>query len=387
MQYRKFGQLDFDVSTLGFGCMRLPVTEGEIGERSANVDEEKAIHMIRYAIDQGVNYFDTAYIYNHGRSEEILGKALKDGYREKVKIATKIPFWQAKNQDDLERMLDEELKRLDVDYIDMYLLHMLSHMNWNMVKELKVLDFLDKAKAEGKIKHVGFSFHDGLHLLKEIIDTYDWEFCYIQLNYLDENYQAGLPGVKYAHEKGLAVVVMEPLRGGNLVKVVPEDVQKIWDQAVIKRTPAEWGLRWVANHPEVSAVLSGMSSMDQVKENIEIFNEATHSSLTKEELMLIDQAKHIYKERIKFNCTQCNYCMPCPQGVFIRGIFNFYNNAFLFGKKEEALQFHQRMEKIGRGASACNECGRCENICPQHLPIIKYLKEADHAFKSGLKDL
>ncbi|WP_066498136.1 aldo/keto reductase [Abyssisolibacter fermentans] len=384
MQYRKFGKLDFEVSTLGFGCMRLPVLDGESGERNINIDEKESIRMIRYAIDNGVNYFDTAYLYNKGKSEIILGKALKDGYREKVKVATKIPIWLAKTHDDLYKILDEELERLDVEYIDMYLLHMLSHMNWEMVEKLKVFDFLDNAKKSGKIKHVGFSFHDGFHLFKEIINSYDWEFCYIQFNYLDENYQAGIKGLKYAYDKGLAVVIMEPLRGGSLVKIIPEDVKKIWNQSDVKRSPAEWGFRWVCNHPEVATVLSGMSNMNQLEENITTFSNALAGSLTNKELETINKVKKVYKQNIKVNCTQCNYCMPCPEGVYIRGIFNFYNNAALFNKKQEAIEFYSRMKKMGKDYSRCVGCRKCEKICPQHLPITELLKEAHNAFENGL---
>lgn len=387
MQYRKLGKTGFEASTLGFGCMRLPVLDGEPDERSTNIDEFQSIKLIRQAIDLGVNYIDTAYTYNQGMSEVVLGKALKDGYREKVKIATKLPVWLAKNNDDLNRMLNEELERLQTDSIDMYLMHMLSHMNWDMVKKLNVFDFLDKAKQDGKIKYVGFSFHDGLHLLKEIIDSYNWDLCYLQLNYIDDNYQSGLEGVRYAYDKGLGVVVMEPLRGGSLVKDVPSEVQKIWSQSDIKRTPAEWGFRWVCNQPEVSIVLSGMNDTGQVEENARVFETALPSSLTTKELELISKAKDIYLKRIKVNCTQCNYCMPCPQGVFIKGIFNFYNNAYLFDKKEEAISFYGRMKKMKFDASACIECKRCERMCPQHLQIVKHLKEAHAAFESGLSDI
>lgn len=382
MQYRRFGKLDFEISTLGFGCMRLPVLDGESGERNISIDEKESIRMIRYAIDKGVNYFDTAYLYNKGKSEILLGKALKDGYREKIKVATKIPIWLADTHDDLYKILDKELERLDVEYIDMYLLHMLSHMNWEMVEKLKVFDFLDNAKKSGKIKHVGFSFHDGFHLFKEIINSYDWEFCYIQFNYLDEDYQAGVKGLKYAYEKGLAVVIMEPLRGGNLVKIIPEEIKKIWNESDVKRSPAEWGFRWVCNHAEVSTVLSGMSNMNQLQENITTFSNALAGSLTTKELEIINKAKKVYKQNIRVNCTQCNYCMPCPAGVYIRGIFNFYNNAALFNKKQEAIEFYSRMKKMGKDFSQCIMCKKCEKTCPQHLPITKLLKEAHNFFEN-----
>lgn len=387
MQYRKFGKLDFIASTLGFGCMRLPVLDGDAGERAVNIDEEKAVKMIRYAIDKGVNYVDSAYTYNQGRSEIIIGKALEGGYREKVKVATKIPVWLAKDHQDLHRMLDEQLERLQVKSIDMYLLHMLSHMNWSMVKGLDVFRFLDEAKQQGKIINAGFSFHDGMQLFEEIVNSYNWDFCYIQLNYLDENYQAGLRGVRYANEKGLAVVVMEPLRGGNLVKNIPDEAREAMKKYDINRSPAEWGFRWVCNQPEISVVLSGMSSMEQLEENLETFGRALPNSLNEDELKVISTVKAILEKKIKVGCTQCNYCMPCPNDVFIRGIFNFYNNAYLFDKVDEALTFYDRMKKMNKSAESCMECGLCETKCPQHLPIIKHLKEAHDAFENKLRTL
>lgn len=365
--------------------MRLPVVEGSSGEYATMVDEEQTIRMIHYAVEHGINYFDTAYKYNEGKSEVLLGEALRQGgYRDQVKIATKIPAYLAKSRGDLDRMLEVQLQRLQVDCIDMYLLHNLSHMTWDLSKQRDVLSLLDRARQEGLVKYVGFSFHDGFHLFQEIIEAYDWDFCQIQLNYLDEHYQAGLEGLRFATEKGLAVVVMEPLRGGNLVKIVPEEVARVWDRARIKRSPAEWAFRWVANLPEVSTILSGMSSMEQVIENINIFNEVTSHSLGADEMQLINEVKEIYKRRIKVNCTQCSYCMPCPHGVYIRGIFNFYNEASLFDKQEEALKFYQRMKNAHADGSACTHCGRCEMLCPQHLPIRDVLKEIDQEWSEQL---
>jgi predicted aldo/keto reductase-like oxidoreductase len=222
-----------------------------------------------------------------------------------------------------------------------------------------------------------------MKLFIEIVNSYRWDFCYIQMNYLDEKYQAGLEGVRYAYEKGMAVVVMEPLRGGNLVKNIPEEVLTIWQQCDVKWSPAEWGFKWVCNHPEVSVVLSGMNDMEQLKENIRIFEHALPNALCPGKLELIEQVKGIYKQRIKVDCTQCNYCMPCPNDVFIRGIFNFYNNAFLFNKREEALEFYSRMKKLNKSVDSCVECGLCETKCPQHLPIIKYLKDAHNMFEAN----
>ena len=336
MLYRKFGKTNEMVSTLGFGCMRLPL----LGKKDpTNIDEEKAMRLVRCAIDSGVNYIDTAYPYHGtgmahgGASEPFVAKVLKDGYREKVKIATKLPSWLIKTKWDMSAYLNEQLQRLNTTSIDFYLVHAIDRTTWPKLKEVGVDEFLNQAICDGKIKHAGFSFHDKLDLFKEIVDYYDWSFCQIQYNYLDENYQAGTEGLMYAANKGLGVAIMEPLRGGKLVHV-PEDVKNIFDRADKKRTPAEWGLRWILNHPEISVVLSGMNEMEQVLENIAIANETKAHSLTENEFKLIEKAKDVFTKKLKINCTACEYCMPCPQSVNIPRNFDCYNDYFMFGKSD-----------------------------------------------------
>ena len=326
MLYRKFGKTNEMVSILGFGCMRLPLLPG--GDPS-KIDEVLATNLIRYAIDKGVNYIDTAYPYHgkgmgsSGQSEPFLGRVLKDGYREKVKIATKLPSWLIKTRADMDNILNEQLQRLQTDYIDFYLVHALNSTTWKNLKELGISEFLDQAIREGRIKYAGFSFHDKQETFNEIIDWYDWSFCQIQYNYLDEDFQAGKKGLNYAAQKGLGLTIMEPLRGGKLATNLPTTVQDVFNNADKVMTPAEWALRWVWNHPEVSLLLSGMNSMEQVVENIKIAQNAEVNSFTEEENKVIEEAKNVFRQRIKVNCTGCGYCMPCPTGVNIPGCFTY----------------------------------------------------------------
>ncbi len=380
MLYRKFGKTNEMVSILGFGCMRLPILPG--GDPS-KIDEEKATKMIRYAIDSGVNYIDTAYPYHGtgmgsaGQSEPFVAKVLKDGYREKVKIATKLPSWLIKTRADMDKYLNEQLERLETDTIDFYLVHALNNTLWKNLKEAGINEFLDQAIKDGRIKHAGFSFHDKQEYFNEIIDYYDWSFCQIQFNYLDEDFQAGLEGLKYAAQKGLGITIMEPLRGGKLAVGLPEDVQDTFNQAEVKRTPAEWALRWVWNHPEVSALLSGMNTMDQVVENLKVADEANANSLTEKELEIIGEVKKNFKAKIKVDCTACSYCMPCPAGVNIPSCFTNYNNYHMFGQKEEAYNRLSPEQK----ASSCADCGECETHCPQGIPIRQELKNVKDLYE------
>jgi uncharacterized protein len=378
MQYRRFGSCDFDVSTLGFGLMRLPLE----GEDSADIDEAESTRMVHRAIEGGVNYLDTAYAYHGGNSERFAARALAGGLRERIVLATKMPTWLIEAEDDFDRYLDEQLEKLGTDYLDVYLLHALHAERWKQVSELGVTAFLDRALEDGRVRHVGFSFHDDLEVFREIVDSYDWDMCLIQLNFMDRDYQAGVAGMRYAAEQGMAVAVMEPLRGGKLAGRVPDDVRELWAGAKVQRTPAEWALRWVCNHPEVSVVLSGMSSMEQLEENMETVSDARPNSLTDDELALIDEVRDIYLSRMKVNCTECGYCVPCPSEVAIPRVFGLYNDASMYESVEGASRSYSSMLESGKGAPSCVECGQCEEACPQNIPIIETLKRA-HEYLTG----
>ncbi|OPJ57738.1 aldo/keto reductase [Clostridium oryzae] len=374
MLYRKFGKTNEMVSILGFGCMRLPLIPG--GDPS-QIDEKKATELIRYAIDNGVNYIDTAYPYHGngmtkggGASEPFVAKVLKDGYREKVKLATKLPSWLIKSRSDMDKYLNEQLERLETDHIDFYLLHALGREEWDNLKKLGVDEFLDSAIKDGRIKYAGFSFHDKLDVFKEIVDYYNWSFCQIQYNYLDEEFQAGTEGLKYAAEKGLGVTIMEPIRGGKLVNNLPNEAKDAFDKADVKRKPAEWALKWVWNHPEVKVVLSGMNDLQQVVENIKTASETEPNSLTEKEINIINEVNEIIKGKVKVNCTACGYCMPCPAGVNIPRCFSAYNSYNMF-IGDDSYNWIPEAER----ASNCKKCGKCETHCPQGITIRKHLED------------
>lgn len=371
MHYRNFTKNNIQVSALGFGSMRLPILDND----SSKIHEEKAIEMIRYAIDHGVNYIDTAYPYHQGNSEYLVGKALKDGYREKAYLATKLPSWLIKSYEDFDKYLDEQLEKLDTDYIDFYLLHTLNKEYWDNLKALDVLKFIDEAKKSGKIKYIGFSFHDELDVFKEIVDYHDWDFCQIQLNYIDRNYQAGEEGLKYAYDKGISVVIMEPIKGGKLSNP-SDEIKSIWEQNDVKRTPSEWALRWVLNHKEVSILLSGMNTIEQVKENIKTVSDAKANHLNEKEIELIHKVTSIYQEKIKVGCTSCEYCLPCPEGVSIPNIFQIYNDLYVFGTEDASKNRYKAYIDKEIDASKCIECGKCETMCPQNIEIRRHLKES-----------
>ena len=372
MQYRYFTKKQIKVSTLGLGCMRLPILQDDLSK----IDEIKASELLDFAIDSGINYIDTAYNYHQGMSEVFLGKALSKSQRERVYLATKSPVWLVEKYEDFERILDEQLDRLKTDHIDFYLLHSLHKKAWDKILKLDVFKFIEKALEKGKIKNIGFSFHDELPLFKEIIESYPWDFCQIQLNYLDTEYQAGLKGLDYAKSKDIDVVIMEPVKGGRLA-TASDDIKEIWDESTIKYSPAQWALRYLFNMEGVSLSLSGMSTIDQVIENINIANETTPNSLTPKDLKLIDRVSILYKDKIKVGCTGCEYCLPCPSNVAIPNIFELYNHTYMFDSLEEAKISYKAYKEKNIDASMCIECGACEEICPQHLSIIDSLKDAE----------
>jgi predicted aldo/keto reductase-like oxidoreductase len=378
MQYRTFGRLEWKPSALGFGAMRLPTIDGD----PSRIDEPEATRMVRFAIDQGVNYVDTAYPYHQGSSEPFLGRALQEGYRERIRLATKLPCWKVEGTGDFDRYLDEQLERLGTAHIDFYLLHGLNADSWAKVHDLEVLAWAEGALADGRIGHLGFSFHDQYEVFKEIVDASElWTFCQIQYNFMDVEYQAGTRGLQYAARRGLAVVVMEPLRGGLLARNVPGPVQQVWDGAPRQRTPADWALQWVWNRPEVSVVLSGMSTMEQVEENVASASESGPGTLTEKELALVARAREEYRQLARIPCTGCQYCQPCPQGVNIPRIFDIYNDALIYGDEQGARMSYGLLEEEQR-ADLCVECGECLDKCPQQIEIPHWLSTAHELLRT-----
>ena len=376
MKYRTFPRIPgVEVSVLGFGCMRLPVVGGD----PKRIDEEPARALLRQAIDAGVNYVDTAYPYHGGESEPFVGRALKDGYRDQVRLATKLPVWLVNQESDWERLLDEQLKRLDTDHIDFYLLHALSAARWETTLQHRGLPAMERALADGRIRHLGFSVHDSLGVFKTIIDGYDWAFCQIQYNFIDEGFQAGTEGLHYAAARGVGTIAMEPLRGGTLGAAQPEDVQRIWARAP-ERSPASWALGWVWNHPEVVTALSGMNAADQLRENLASADAAQAGGLDAGTLARIEEVRANYAARVRVPCTTCGYCAPCPSGVAIPETFSAYNTGAMFNAwKAAAWQYDTFFASQGHGADQCQECGACETKCPQGIPIMEKLKEAHGA--------
>lgn len=349
-----------------------------LATKRGRIDEERAMRQIRGAIDKGVNYIDTAVPYHGGESERFLGRALRDGYREKVKLATKLPPFSVKTRSDMDRILDIQLRKLQTDHIDYYLLHGLEANQWKRMIDLGVLEFLDSARAAGKIRNAGFSFHGDRRTFKEIIDAYDWIFCQIQYNFLDETNQAGTEGLCYAASKNIAVMIMEPLRGGMLAGKLPKEAGQIYDRAKPKRSPAEWALRWVWNHPEVTVVLSGMNDENHIAENLRTCEDALPGSLTAGELATIDAVAGTYKRLMKIGCTGCSYCMPCPSGVNIPRCFSLYNDYSMGINRLLTRGFYGFSLMGGMGtradASLCRNCGKCAKACPQKIAIPEELK-------------
>jgi len=376
MLYRTMPKNGDKLSILGFGLMRLPTS------KDGSIDEERAISQVRDAVDRGVNYLDTAWPYHSGQSERFLNRVLQDGYRDKIKVATKLPSWLIESRADMDKYLNAQLDKIDVAQIDYYLLHALNGEVWDKLVALDVFDFLDKALADGRMKYAGFSFHGLLKDFKRIVDGYPWTFCQIQYNYLDQQNQAGTEGLEYAAARDLGVIIMEPLRGGNLAMPEPPPaIDEIWNRAATRRAPVDWALRWIWNRPEVTVVLSGMNDEDQVAQNLAIAGDAYPGSLSEDECSLVDEAAQKYQELMKVGCTGCGYCLPCPEGVHIPGAFEVYNKMHLFGNEAEGkLSYAIRLSGGLTGsepgwASQCVECGECIEKCPQGLEIPTYLAD------------
>ena len=370
MNYRndKYGN---PISLLGFGCMRFPQTLGKI-------DIEETEREILTAIEHGVNYFDTAYIYPG--SEAALGQILaRNGLRDKVNIATKLPHYLIKQTDGLEKLFQEELRRLRTDHVDYYLMHMLTDVDtWKRLCDLGIRQWIAEKKASGAIRQIGFSYHGNSDMFCQLVDVYDWDFCQIQYNYMDEHSQAGRRGLHYAHDKGLAVIIMEPLRGGKLVNRLPEEAKKIFADYPIKHTPAQWAFRWLWNQPEITCVLSGMNSDEMVRDNIQTASTVTAGELGPAEETMLKQVVTAINAKMKVGCTGCGYCMPCPKGVDIPGTFAAYNRRYSENKFWGLVDYFMctSLRKNSSAASNCIECGKCEKHCPQHIQIRQELKNA-----------
>ncbi|MGN0205312.1 MAG: aldo/keto reductase [Coprococcus sp.] len=365
MEYRMNGW-----SVLGFGCLRFP-------KKGNGVDMEETERELAYAIEHGINYFDTAYIYKG--NEKVLGELLeKNHWREQVQIATKMPHYMIHSVEEIEKLFQEQLRRLRTDYVDNYLMHMLPDIHiWEKLVRMGILEWIKAKKDSGQIRRIGFSYHGNTRNFIELLDAWDWEFCQVQYNYMDENSQAGREGVEYAAKKGIPVIIMEPLRGGRLVNGLPKKAAALFEKAEPKRSPAEWGLRWLWNQPGVSVVLSGMNSMDMLKENIRIAESVCVGELTEQDEQLFVQVRKAINEKMKVPCTGCGYCQPCPFGVDIPGAFRCYNvrytDNFFTGMREYLMCTTFRAERTN--ASRCRKCGKCEKHCPQGISIRKELEQ------------
>lgn len=370
MQYRK-DRKGNDISVLGYGCMRFT-------KKGGSIDIDKAEKEVMAAIGAGVNYLDTAYVYPG--NEVAVGEILHRNHcREEIYLATKLPHYLIKSIEGVEKMFQEELKRLKTDYIDYYLMHMLTDIpTWDRLKQMGMTEWIEKKLASGQIRNIGFSYHGNSDMFIQLVDAYDWDFCQIQYNYMDEHSQAGVEGLKYAHEKGLPVIIMEPLRGGRLVNLLPESAKELFRKDEKHRTPAELALKWLYNQPEVTCVLSGMNSMEMVEQNVKTAAESPVGCMTEDDFALVEQVKREIAKNVKVGCTGCGYCMPCPKGVDIPGTFRCYNAMYSERKSSGRREYLQctAFRRDTSSASQCIGCGKCESHCPQHIEIRKELKNA-----------
>lgn len=379
MQYRLIEKTGDELSALGFGAMRLPLKNGK-------VNRDLAKKQIYHAIDNGINFIDTAYLY--GDSEKFLGEVLKGEYKDRVKICTKLPSIHVRKYEDMENYLAEQLERLQRDSIDYYLIHSVDLKSANRLLKKGLIEFLSKAQSEGKIKHVGFSYHGAKEEFDLLIDAYDWDVVMVQYNYFDENVQASVEGIEYAASKGMGIFVMEPLKGGILAGKMPKEAEDIFKKANPDKSTAEWALQWVLNNRNVTSVLSGMNSIDQIDENIRIADNTTPMSMSFEELETVELVKRVMRNSLKINCSTCGYCIPCPQGVNIPECLKVYNEKYLFEHKgffNESLmdyfQFFGGLMGKESYAGLCNGCGKCLRKCPQKLDIVSELKKVKKEFE------
>ncbi len=371
MKYREFGKLGIKGSAFGLGCMRF----NGLASGDTVIDEQKAISLIRRAIDGGVTYLDTAYVYLDRTSEIVLGKALRDGYRERVTIATKMPMEYVHNREEMQALLDEELKKLQTDHIDFYLMHGINKEKWDYFKSIGADVFFEDMKRAGKIRYKCFSFHGPYEDFESIIQDYDWDMVQIQYNFMDVENQAGTKGLELAGRLGIPVVIMEGLLGGRLAKA-PENVQALYDTFPVKRSAVEWAFRWLCNHPQIATVLSGCNEAEQIDDNLRIFDTVEPNIMSEDELKLMDDVRAAYVSRTKIGCTGCRYCMPCPGGVNIPGVFAAWNNLSLYGADPRQDWNMMQIRADNAGADRCLACGACQAACPQHLPIIDSLQRA-----------
>ncbi|MDI6644222.1 MAG: aldo/keto reductase [Methanobacteriaceae archaeon] len=375
MLYRKLGKTGVEVSILGFGCMRFPTLNG----KTERINQDQTRKMLNYALDNGVNFLDTGYTYHNGASEHFLGRYLNEEDLKDVYLSTKIPSWNITRREDLDNYLDEQLNKLQTDTIDFYLVHNLNQKYWPHLEKADIFQFLDDALADGKIKYTGFSFHDELEFFMEVVDLYPWDMIMVQYSYMDEDYQAGREGIRYASSQGLGVAVMEPLRGGALANI-PEDIQIIWNKAETRRSPVEWALQYIWDNPDIDIVFCGMSTLKQVHDNVKYAMDGYPEKLTSNEKYMVKEVKMAFKDRIMVDCTSCGYCMPCSEGVNIPKCFMHYNHANIYDDVENESMHYFVLLKDEERANNCIECGECENLCPQMINIKQELKKVRKTF-------